>query len=502
VKPLEIVLLLALPIACGVRAAWWARVPAWPSSARVRTATVVTCVSIVLGLPLAHVGTHETLTGFAASALRFYAETREADAAAAFSAPYPLVHPMAPSDEARAIARGGERRRAPNVILLFLESWSVRYPEHTPVFEAHRREGLTFEHFYASSVQSSRGRFVTLCSLLPMYREKEVFALADASLHCLPRVMADAGYRTILASASDEPEFERSESFFRQIGFGETHWEDPERRATDPRMWGAGLEDDTFYRELLAMLDERASSGAPIFAVAINASNHYPFDGDPKHVPAPGYPTKYGRNYVASLEAADRRLATFFEEIDRRPALRDSMVVLVGDHSFPADEHGIHFNGLGAREESFRTGFALSWRGHVMPDVVADRTASQIDVAPTIADLAGVSGFSHFVGRSLVATAGGEGAGAVAPMVQPYDGVRLVAVRWPYKLERHEAAQQEHLYDLATDPDEERDRIGDPSLARELPALRDAIRRIRAGQALADQRRIWPPAGVVTAVAR
>jgi arylsulfatase A-like enzyme len=120
---------------------------------------------------------------------------------------------------------------------------------------------------------------------------------------------------------------------------------------------------------------------------------------------------------------------------------------------------------------------------------VKDRAASQIDVAPTIADLAGVAHRTHFLGRSLVA--GGSGR-AVAAMVQPYDGVRIVAVEYPFKLEHHEAAEQEHLYDLSSDPDEEHDLAGDPAFAHELGSLREAVSGVWTNQALADQHRIWP----------
>jgi hypothetical protein len=487
----EVLLLFVLPIAAALVILKRTNATRWPSSRRIRSLLLSVCAFVVVVLPLAHVGTHETLSSFVASALRFYAESREAGAATA-SAPYPYLHDVKPS--ARALAIAGPSSPRPNVILLFLESWSELYTDegYTPVFEAERRAGFTMDHFYGSSVQSSRGRFATLCSLYPMYREKEVFALENAPLHCLPRVMAEAGWHTMIASASDEPEFERSDSFFAQIGFGERHWEDPTERGTNPLVWGAGLRDDAFYEKFFAAVDVSlaAHPDDPIFAVAINASNHYPFDQDPDLEPVSGFPTKYGRNYVASLSAQDTRLTTFFAELAKRPALRDGIVVLVGDHSFPADEHGVHYNGLGAGEETFRTAFALRWNGHVPRTLDKRRTASQIDVAPTIADLAGLRYASHFVGRSLFA--GGD-EGAVAPMVQPYDGVRLVAVRWPYKLERHESAEQEHLYDLSTDPDETRDRIDDPALDDELPALREAIGRIRAHQSLALSKRIWPP---------
>jgi phosphoglycerol transferase MdoB-like AlkP superfamily enzyme len=363
----------------------------------------------------------------------------------------------------------------------------------TPVFNAHRREGLTFEHFYASSIQSSRGRFATMCSLIPLLRGKEFNDLADAPLHCLPHVLGDAGYRTLLYSASDEPNFEDSANFFGHMGFAEVRFEDPARRGHDPNVWGVGLRDDAYYRKFFAMLDERidADPKTPVFAVAVNGSHHYPFDDNPEQVPASTGATKYARNYLASLHAADTWLATFFEELDRRPALRDALVVLVGDHSFPADEHGIHFNGLGAREESFRTAFVLRWPGHVPPEVVGDRASSQIDVAPTIADLLQLRQRTHFVGRSLVAD---DATGPPVPMVQPYDGIRLAAVLYPFKLEVHESAQQEHLYNLSKDPDEENDLLGTPEIARETALLRASIERIRMSQAVLQAGRIWPSA--------
>ena len=387
------------------------------------------------------------------------------------------------------------------MIVLFLESWSGIYTDRsgvdgqpfTPVYNARRREGLTFEHFYASSIQSSRGRFATLCSLIPLYRGKEPKQLANNALHCLPHVLADAGYRTMITSASDEPDFEDSTTFFGHLGFADVRFENPAGRGNDPAVWGVGLQDDAYYRKFFRQIDEQlaADPAAPVFAVGINASHHYPFDANPRQVPSASGTTKRARNYLGSLHAADAWLSTFFDELDRRPALQDAIVVLVGDHSFPADEHGIHFNGLGAHEESFRTAFSLRWPGHISPNVAAGRAASQIDIAPTIADLLQLGGRSHFVGRSLVAD---DDVGPPAPMVQPYDGVRLAAVLYPFKLEVHERARQEHLYDLSRDPDEKHDLLGAPGLHHETALLRQSIERIRMSQAVLHAGRIWPSA--------
>lgn len=494
VKPLEIVVFLVVPLAAGFVFLRW-RAQAWPWSRRARIFSALGCAAFVVGVPSAGLTTHESLTVFATSAYRFHAGGRAE--ATVGPAPFPLVHEFVPSEEARAGASLGGKR--PHVIVLFLESWSAIYegrigPDgvpYTPVFDARRRESLTFAHFYASSIQSSRGRFATMCSLIPLHRGKEFRDLATMRLHCLPHVLAEAGYKTLISSASDEPEFEHSNVFFRQLGFEDVRFEDPAARGHDPNVWGAGLRDDVFYRKFFASLDEKIAKDpdSPVFAVAINASNHYPFDKNEEQVPGPGA-TKYARNYVASLRAADGWLATFYQELERRESLRDALVVLVGDHSFPADEHGIHFNGRGAHEESFRTGFALRWPGHVAPKLVTGSTASQLDLAPTVTDLLQIRHTTHFVGRSLMVDDGGRTA---VPMVQPYDGVRLVAVRFPFKLEVHDAAGQEHLYDLSTDPDEDNDRIDDPALAGEARHLRSTIDDIRRSQAILRAGRIWPP---------
>jgi phosphoglycerol transferase MdoB-like AlkP superfamily enzyme len=325
-----------------------------------------------------------------------------------------------------------------------------------------------------------------------MFRGKEFVDIPDTRLHCLPQVLGGVGYGTLFYSATDEPGFDSSESWLTRAGFGDVRFVEERHVTNDPAVWGTGLQDDVFYERFFGILDEKVARepGKPQLAVLANASHHYPFDKNPKHVPDPGYPTKYGRNYVASLTAADAWLATFFGELDKRPAFRDAIVILVGDHSFPADEHGIHFSGLGSYEEEFHTSFMLRWNGHVKPEVVTDRAASQLDLAPTLLDLLQLRTTTHFVGRSLFAQ--GEPRPPV-PLVQPYDGVHLAAVQWPYKLVRHESAEQEHLYDLAKDPDEADDRVGDRALAAELVGLRETIVRIHASEAILRANRVWPP---------
>ncbi len=495
VKAFEVLSLLLLPLAAGAVLVKYPS-PSFPLSRRARRVVSFSLLGVLVFLPALGLTTHEALSTFVVSGIRFHVTQREAEASAGVA--FPLVYDATPSREARAIAASDAPR--PHVILLFLESWSGIWQGRlrtngqpvTPVFDARRREGLSFDHFYGNSMQSSRGHFATLCSLIPVYRGKEFTDLLETRLHCLPQALRDVGYRTIARSATDAPHFEHATEFFRHIGFDEVTFESPEERGKNPLIWGSGLQDDAFYRTFFAEIDERLSRfpGQPLFAVGINASNHYPFCEGPNFVPAEEFPTRYGRDFVGSLHEQDAWLSVFFQELERRPALNDAIVILVGDHSFPADEHGVHFNGLSSYEEVFRTGFAMFWRGHLPPSRVADRTASQIDIAPTVTDLLQLGGPTHFEGHSLVAQ---DPKPVVAPLVQPYDGVRLVAVRYPYKLETHMSSRQEHLFDLETDPDEQNDRLEDPTLAPELARLRSTTTRILWSQTIVRSNRVWPP---------
>jgi arylsulfatase A-like enzyme len=496
VRAWEVGVLLLIPLAFGGALAFWPARP-WPGSPSSRRVAIGACLLVLFGVPAARISTHESLTGFAVSAFRFHAEVRAA-AASIPGAAYPFMHESLPSARARTFA-GADAPR-PHVILLFLESWSALYANKarpdgrrfTPVYDEKRREGLTFDHFYGNSVQSSRGHFATLCSLIPMVRAKEFVDIPNTRLHCLPQVLKDHGYSTSFHSASDDPEFDYAQQWFTRAGFDDVRFAPDRQSSPDPSLWGVGIQDDVFYERSFRVLDERVARepGIPQLAVFANASHHYPFDKNPKHVADLGYPTKDGRNYVASLRAADAWLATFYAELERRPAFHDAIVIVVGDHSFPADEHGIHFNGLGSFEEAFHTSFALRWKGHVPPQIVTDRAASQIDLAPTIIDLLQIRTKTHFTGTSLVS---GEDERAPVPLVQPYDGIHLAVVQWPFKLVRHESASQEHLYDLSQDPAEEHDRIHDEVLAAEASKLRETFVRIRANEAILRANRVWPP---------
>lgn len=469
----------------------------WPGPRRVRWGLVGVCFVVVFLPPKLHVSTHEAVSSFAASAFRFHAQTRAADAVLGPD-PYPLVHEQTPTAAALKLSPDPERPPRPHVILVFLESWNGWFTQlprangkpYTPIIARHAERGaMGYVPFYGNSMQSSRGHFATLCSLSSSVRGKEFVDYHERRLHCLPQVMREAGYRTFFLSATAQATFERGQEWFLRTGFDTADFQSADPKTRDATFWGTGLQDDVFYRQLFQRVDDELAKEPkkPLFVTAANASNHYPFDEAPDFVPDADETTKHRRAYAASLAKADAWLETFFVELAKRPALSDAIVVLVGDHGFPADEHGVHINMLGANDETFRTSFFLRWGERELPRREG-RAFSQIDIAPTIADLLLLRGKTHFSGQSVL----DDAKPSPVPLVQPYDGIHLAVVLWPWKLVRHEASDQEHLYDLRADPQETIDHIKDPAAASVLPTLRAGIMKIRATHALLREDRVWP----------
>jgi arylsulfatase A-like enzyme len=218
-------------------------------------------------------------------------------------------------------------------------------------------------------------------------------------------------------------------------------------------------------------------------------SNHYAFDEIPpdERLIFPE-PKTAAERYANSVHLADRYLAVFFEELRRRDTLRDSLVILVGDHSFPTGEHGYSFNQIGYFEENFRTSLVLWWPDRLQPKRIGEGAWSQLDLAPSLMDLIGIQAENHFIGTSLFSAQP-----HAIPLIQPFDGKYLAVVRFPFKYVFHLRTGAERLFDLERDPQESVDLTDDSRGASRLVDLRRDLEMIFVNQSLIESDRIWPP---------
>ena len=137
--------------------------------------------------------------------------------------------------------------------------------------------------------------------------------------------------------------------------------------------------------------DGQVAAGERIFSVVMTTSNHKPFSfpaGVPGIAPRGG-----GRD--AGVRYADYAIGRFMEALRRPPFFDDTMVIIVADHG--ARVYG--------REDiplrSYESPFIVYSPRHVAARRV-DALVSQMDVAPTILGLLGISYDSVFFGRDAL----------------------------------------------------------------------------------------------------
>jgi len=408
---------------------------------------------------------------------------------------YPYVHMNELSP------RFADTKKRPHVFLLFMESYSGLYTDKkakngktiTPYFNQLKEQGYYIKEFYGHSIQTAKGQFTTLSGIYPSIYSKVFTTFGDLTLHALPTILRDHGYQTVFTKAYRSLDFDNTRSYAQKLGF--SHIEslgskEHIKKEDRPFIWGWGLQDDKYYHKFFRYLDTiyEQNRSKPIFSTLTTVSNHMMFDRIPEDQKYlyPHADTKY-MNYMNSLYLADKYLKTFFDELQKRDHLKNSIVIIMGDHSWPSGEHGYWHNETSFYNEFFQTPCLILWKGKIGAEV-ASIPASQIDIAPTILDMLHIRTEDHFIGKSVFQREKEE----TILTVQPYSGTYLTAKKAHLKYVKHLQTNKEYLFDLEKDPLESNNTIQDPYYIDALQELRKEMHKLMVNEQLIRENRIWP----------
>jgi arylsulfatase A-like enzyme len=195
--------------------------------------------------------------------------------------------------------------------------------------------------------------------------------------------------------------------------------------------------------------------------------------------------------YDAEIAANDASFGMLLDELTRRALLDRSAVLFTSDHGEEFHEHGGWRHAETLYEEVLRIPLVLRLPGAAAAGTVLPGPADQIDVAPTLLDLAGAAIPPELPGGSwLPAIAGGAPPARESLAWLEHPAFSIAAIRdGDWKWIRHDGAHRdgaaagatESLFDLAADPAERMDRLAvEPERRRELARRsRDAAERFR-----------------------
>ncbi|MBN1674545.1 MAG: sulfatase-like hydrolase/transferase [Kiritimatiellae bacterium] len=191
-------------------------------------------------------------------------------------------------------------------------------------------------------------------------------------------------------------------------------------------------------------------------------------------------------NYYGKISLIDHWFGEILRACEARGWLDDLFVVMWSDHGEMAGDHGLLHKSV-FFESSVRVPLILRWPGRIPAGATSDALAEIIDVFPTILEAVGTEPGRQCVGRSLWPALREPGAPLrdcqLSEISDSGANTLITMIRTAtHKYAVDQQARGFMLYDLANDPAEQRNLIGqDEALEME---LRDRLlRRVLGAQA-------------------
>lgn len=196
-------------------------------------------------------------------------------------------------------------------------------------------------------------------------------------------------------------------------------------------------------------------------------------------------------DYCRTIVGVDDSVGRILKTLEETGVLDDTVVIFAGDNGYLWGEHGQGDKRV-MYEESIRIPLLMRYPKLVKPKSLCEDIVLNIDVAPTILDLAGAAIPEKTDGRSWRPILKGNSRGWRTDFLYEYDleqpYVRKPTVRgirnerWKY-IEYPDFPGEYELYDIKNDPHEMHNLINDPRCADVLARMRSRFRELmtRAG---------------------
>jgi arylsulfatase A-like enzyme len=363
-------------------------------------------------------------------------------------------------------ALNSSKEPMPNVIIVFVESLSNYFVEtksidnldYMPYLNSLLKEGIYFEQHHSVSVQTTRGHFAAMCGKIPLYQGLESEDFEKKNFDCLPRYLKNLGYKSIFMQAFGKHNFDNTTQFLLSQGFDEVPKisEVCDREKPGAPCWNWGIQDDEFYRRVF---DRMKSEKQPFFLALATITSHMPFTGTPENLIIHfKKPKNRFENYVNTLTVVDDGLKVLIEKLKESDFGRNTVLIITGDHGFPMGQHDNFHNENYAFEENFRVPLLMiDFRNDSLwkKGERVQFPTSHMNLPATILELAGFSGKTSFEAESLLEHKQTDRVSSQPVyLVQPYSGILLGSIRWPWKYLYENNMDREWIYDLAKDPNE------------------------------------------------
>jgi len=150
-----------------------------------------------------------------------------------------------------------------------------------------------------------------------------------------------------------------------------------------------GVADEDLFSLALSEFDQRAATGRPFFGQVMTVSNHRPFTYPEGRIDIPSKSSREG-----AVKYTDWAIGDFIERTRSKPWFANTVFLIVADHCAASAGR------VDLPIERYHIPALIYWPGQVAP-ARDDRLMSQIDLAPTLLGVLGMSYRSQFFGYDM-----------------------------------------------------------------------------------------------------
>jgi uncharacterized protein len=199
---------------------------------------------------------------------------------------------------------------------------------------------------------------------------------------------------------------------------------------------------------------------------------------------------RYIQDYLRCVSALDDSVGRVMQYLDDNDLADNTIVIYTSDQGFYLGEHG-WYDKRWMYEPSLRTPMIIHWPGVTEPGSTSDLMVQNIDMAPTLLEMAGQEVPATMQGASLLPLLSNSleelwrtaiyyhyqeyNEGRTSHRVAEHYGIRTERYKLMY-IYRHDAWE---FYDLQTDPDEMNNLINDPVQADEIKYMKQRLKDLR-----------------------
>lgn len=281
------------------------------------------------------------------------------------------------------------------------------------------------------------------------------------------QVMTDQAREILEAQSAAQP-------FCLSVSYKSPHVED-----ADPRQFLADPRDEHLYRDVRMpvpkTMDSRAIERLPIEVQGSEARRRWAV-----RFSTPELYQRSVKNYYRMITGVDRSVGELLAVLERKGLRENTVVFFTSDNGFYLGEHGLAGKWF-MHEESLRVPLVVQDpRPGAVRGARIDAMALNIDCAPTMLELAGLTPPAPMQGRSLTPWVRGERPAWRREFFAEHlfehewipksEGIRTE--RWKYARYLNIPGNFEEMYDLQADPLEERNMASEAGASTQLAALR------------------------------